>query len=351
MNTTTIGGEFDINLHCFSGSYDTNFLNNGYLYSSGRAALYHILLCMKANMKHIRFLMLPDYLCSSIIEIALKADFELIFYSLSASLKIDQAKFSSAYRKDCAILLINYFGLVSLTDQIKFLREIDENICIIEDNVQSFFSMLEKTESNFSFTSFRKTLPLPDGGWVKSDYEMFLPTSENTFVQYKVAGGILKGFRDFNCIDDSLYLNLLEAGEVQIDDNLNSKISTIAPNLLSRIDLHRVAVLRKRNANYLLAGLKSIGIEPLVPLFEGCVPLFLPIYLEDRKKTRDAFFENHIYIPVHWPIHDQSLCLSKGEELANHELSLIIDQRYSLEDMDKILTVLKDSLYAPSTIR
>ena len=56
--------------------------------------------------------------------------------------------------------------------------------------------------------------------------------------------------------------------------------------LFSGIDLRKVEVLRKRNADYLQNGLKSIGIELLIPLSEGCIPLALPVYLNDRDKIR-----------------------------------------------------------------
>ena len=143
----------------------------------------------------------------------------------------------------------------------------------------------------------------------------------------------------------SLYMNLLETGENQIDDNLNSKISDMTIYLFSGIDLRKVEVLRKRNADYLQNGLKSIGIELLIPLSEGCIPLALPVYLNDRDKIRKRLFEHEIYCPVHWPKCSSSFSLSKGEELYDHELSLVIDQRYGLEDMDRILTILEDSLY------
>ena len=340
-----IGGEFDISLDRLPGNYDISFLQDGYLYSSGRAALYHILRYIKTYMKDIHTLMLPDYLCPSIITTALKVDFELVFYPLSDSFQLNYVKFPSIYRKNSAVLLINYFGLVSLSEQVSYLRGIDNEICIIEDNVQSFFSMWHSSESDFIFTSFRKALPLPDGGWVKTSYHLDSPIARNTFSQYKIAGAILKGLRPYGCFDDSLYLNLLETGEDQIDDNLNSKISDMTINLFSGIDLHKVEVLRKRNADYLQNGLKSIGIELLIPLSEGCVPLALPVYLNNRDKIRKRLFEHEIYCPVHWPKCSSSFSLSKGEELYDHELSLVIDQRYGLEDMDRILTILEDSLY------
>lgn len=351
MSSTVVGGEFDIDINLLSGIQDTSFLNEGYLYSSGRAALYHILLYIKSEMRDVRWLMLPDYLCHSIIDTVQKTGFEIIFYPLSASLSLKEDEFRLLYKEKSAVLIINYFGLVPLNKQVSFLRQIDTEMCIIEDNVQSFFSMAIDNGSDFQFTSFRKTLPLPDGGWVKTHYTMSSPSLENTFAQYKIAGGILKSFRTHNCFDDQIYLKLLEIGEEQIDVNLNNKVSNLTLELLSGIDLNRVSILRKRNARYLVTGLKSLCIEPLIPLSENCIPLFVPIYLENRDKLRRLFFKHNIYCPVHWPIQSKSVQLLKGEELAKYELSLVIDQRYGLEDMNRILTVIQDSLHGNSYIK
>ncbi|MEG0889612.1 MAG: DegT/DnrJ/EryC1/StrS family aminotransferase [Bacteroides sp.] len=346
-----IGGEFDLDFDRLLGTQNTTFLGRGFLYSSGRAAFYHILLSIKEYMPKIKTLMLPDYICSSIINIALKSGFEIIYYPISNSLQINYSIFRTLYTKTSAVLLVNYFGLISLEEQVRFLREIDDDICIIEDNVQSFFSMYNDLKCDFSFTSFRKTFPVPDGSLVVTKHKLTLPFFDNTFAQYKIAGGVLKGLRSNNCFDDQLYLDLLEKGEEYIDINLESRMSDITSTLLSGIDLQRIALLRKRNAKYLTDGLSALGMEPLIPYKKEFVPLFIPIWLENRDNIRNFFFNNSIYCPVHWPVSNNTPKLLKGEELSKHELSLIIDQRYSLKDMDMILTLLEDSLHAHSISR
>ncbi len=346
-----IGGEFSIDLRTISRKNDINIQNEGYLYSSGRAALFHILSYIKKNMKEISSLMLPDYLCPSIIEIASKFDFNLIYYPVSDTLEINETVFSSLYRRKSAVLLINYFGLVSLNKQIVFLNELDENICIIEDNVQSFYSMLDISKADFCFTSFRKTLPLPDGALVKTIHKLPIPNGENTFAQYKIAGSILKKMRNYKCIKDYVYLDLLEKGEKLINENLGKKISDFTLDLIPKIDLEQIKFLRKQNSIYLIEGLKTLGIEPLITVNENAVPLFIPIYLQNRDKIRNFLFDHQIYCPVHWKLDCNLSFLSKGVDLAEHELSLIIDQRYQIEDMDRILVTLQKALYAFSSIK
>ena len=91
--------------------------------------------------------------------------------------------------------------------------------------------------------------------------------------------------------------------------------------------------------NYLLDGLKELGIKPLIEIPGNKVPLFVPIYLDDRNTVRKRMFQREVFCPVHWPLED--LPLKKGAEMAQHELSLIVDQRYVKKDMDLIINIIK----------
>ena len=99
---------------------------------------------------------------------------------------------------------------------------------------------------------------------------------------------------------------------------------------------------RLNNAHYLLEELKKIGVNPILPLNEGYVPLFIPITLEKRDVVRKAMFQKEIFCPVHWPL--EGFELQRGRIMAEKELSLIIDQRYGRKEMAEIIAVLKDNL-------
>ena len=70
--------------------------------------------------------------------------------------------------------------------------------------------------------------------------------------------------------------------------------------------------------------------------------LFVPIWLEDRNKVRKQMFQQQIFCPVHWPL--EGMNVQKGAEMAEHEMSIIIDQRYTNKDMDFILNTLEKAL-------
>ena len=128
---------------------------------------------------------------------------------------------------------------------------------------------------------------------------------------------------------------LFEKGSELIDENYESVMSHDSEMLFAGTDLQWVKQKRQENASYLLDGLKSLGIEPLIEVPQDKVPLFVPIYLENRNEVRKRMFQSEVFCPVHWPL--EGLPLKKGAEMAQHELSLILDQRYGLKDMDKVL--------------
>ena len=105
-----------------------------------------------------------------------------------------------------------------------------------------------------------------------------------------------------------------------------------------------VKVRRLNNACYLVDELKKIGIEPLLPLNDDHVPLFVPIILKNRNEIRKNLFQMEIYCPVHWPL--DGLEIKRGKQMAREELSLIIDQRYGRKEMDEIISVLKRTINA-----
>jgi hypothetical protein len=341
MLSEIIGGEFEIDISK-KGRHNLHF-KDATFYSSGRAALFNILAFIEKHID-IRYILLPDYLCDSILQVVNNFKFEIKFYSLEENLEINKLEFNKQYTESSIVFIINYFGCIDCSSQISFIKNIDSDACIIEDNVQAFYAMFNQSDADFSFTSFRKQLPVPDGAWVKSKYSN-LPDTENcnSFAQYKIAGGILKYLRKIGSSDDQLYLELFDRGEAKIDENYRSRISDVSLNIIHGLNLGMISILRRRNAKYILEGLTRLNIKPIVNYSDDFVPLFVPIRLENRDVIRKALFNENIFCPIHWPVSSVRY-LNRAEELAKNELSLVIDQRYTLADMEHILEVMRKTI-------
>ena len=333
-----IGGEFPIAVtDVLNADIRHSQMPDVYAYSSGRAALYQILRYLKQE-KRVKRILLPDYLCSSVLVPVKALALDYCFYPIGADLKLEQEAFRSSYKNDDAVLAINYFGLLDLTEQIAYIRELDEKAIIIEDDVQAYYEFKKALgDVDFKFTSLRKTFAVPDGGLVKTNHPLSKNETPNTFGQYKAAAGLLKSMREGN-FNDQIYLEMFEKGEDLIDSELECGMSRIAEKLYSIVDEERVKVRRLNNSRYLVAELEKKGIRPVLPLFDDHVPLFIPIYLENRDEVRRRMFQHEVFCPVHWPT--DGLTIKRGEEMASKELSIIIDQRYGRNDIDLILSLL-----------
>ena len=334
-----IGGEFPIAVTDVLNA-ETRHLQatDVYAYSSGRAALYQILKYLKKE-RSINHILLPDYLCVSVLVPAKTLKLEYKFYPIDEALELERDDFAKLYDKTAAVLLINYFGLKDLSKQIAYIRELDPNAIIIEDDVQAFYEFKKELNgADFKFTSLRKTFAVPDGGLVKTNHSLPKLDSINTFGQYKAAAALLKSMREGN-FNDHIYLELFEKGESLIDSELECGMSPIAKKLYSYVDEERVKVRRLNNAKYLLEQLANLRIKPILPLTEDHVPLFIPIVLNNRDAVRKAMFNKEIFCPIHWPLEGEEL--RRGRIMAETELSIIIDQRYGVKDMDSIIRLIK----------
>lgn len=334
-----IGGEYHIAI--------TDILNavnrhkdepDVYKYASGRAALYQILKYLKLE-RGVNCVLLPDYLCSSVLVPVKKLELEFEFYPIDEALDLEKEAFIALYKTGTAVLVINYYGLKDLTEQVSFIRSLDKDAFIIEDDVQAYYEFKKPLgDVDFKFTSLRKTFALPDGGLVKTDYPLPKVEAPNTFGQYKAAAGLLKSMRDGN-FNDQIYLEMFEKGEGLIDSELECGMSCIAEKLYNIVDEERVKVRRLNNAKYLFDNLEKKGIRPILPLTEDHVPLFVPIYLKNRNVVRERMFQQEVFCPVHWPL--EGMPLKRGADMAEHELSLIVDQRYGQKEMNKIISLLR----------
>ena len=339
-----IGGEFEINIQ--QQYINRNEMVKGAVtYSSGRSALYNILAYVKAK-KGIQTVLFPDYLCDSVYQMTLKNQMGIEFYELDEQLNPRFEDIVSKYDTTKAVLLINYYGLKDCNPMIAKLRGIQRDMMIILDNVQAPYAMLEENDADFAFSSFRKAFPVADGSWVVAkDKGLEQPQKVNEFAQYKIAASYLKAIRDQQLFNDEVYLNLYHIGEKKIDDDYLTDMTQLSKSILADMEWHRWAILRKRNAEVIVEGLKLLGITPIVEVNEKQVPLFVPVRIENRDKVRKAMFSNNIFLPVHWPVEEEYKdCLKRGADLAEHELSIIVDQRYTVSDMRRILSILENNI-------
>lgn len=336
MSEKVIGGEFTILTSTLRGPIRNDLPSR---YSLGRTCLYAILEAVRDDIDEV---ILPDYLCYSVSEVPMRMMIPFSHYHIGPDLLPQMDRLSDALSgKRCAVVLISYFGVIDLKDTVSAVRSLNPNAVVIVDDVQDLYSFGKDPDYDYCFTSYRKWLSVPDGADViartgRKETGSF--QDEPKYVSYKTSGNLLKNFPGM--MDESVFLHLLKKGEKMMDEDYLYKASTTGVSLLSKIDIDEVKERRKRNAKVLCDGLAKLGI-PYIYNAEK-TPLFVPIFVNDRKKLRSHLFSRNIFAPVHWPVENRK---AQGEnELYDTELSLIVDQRYDESDMERILREIKDGI-------
>ena len=330
-----IGGEFEIDL-----SIQREFVSqpDTYYYASGRTALYQILRSLTPRRNKV---WMPDWLCHTMVEAAERAETDVVFYELNNDYKATlEALDRSGFRDGEPVLMVNYFGLQDLIPTTKAIKEQYPKSIVIEDDVQAYWCFAEKDNpfADYRFTSMRKAFAIPDGGLVKTTRAMPKVTGFNTFAALKVKAGVMKQHRGQDGIKDDDYLELFRQGEELISENYESRMSDDSKRLLAGTYFEQAKRQRQANAKAIIEGLKSLGINPLIEIASDAVPLFIPIYLENRDEVRRRMFQHEVFCPIHWPL--EGMEVKKGKEMAEHELSLIIDHRYNKTDINLLLSLI-----------
>ncbi|MDX9826597.1 MAG: hypothetical protein RBT73_02515 [Spirochaetia bacterium] len=328
-NQRPIGGEFELN--------PQNFMSEaaqcGPLFSSGRAAY-------RAILRHVRqsgfdSIFLPDYLCDSVTEATTREGFRIETYKIGEGLSPEKSLLYRAAGR--LILVVDYFGLTDIGQTSAMVR--DSGGIVIADLVQSPFAA-KPAAADYAFGGYRKYLAVPEGAYAFAGENTLIPEEPASEAgSIKACGGLIKSIAREKKLSDRLYLDLFTIAENIFDkEELIAKAGRMAALLRNPELDEEIKQRRKENFSILSQAIESIGLKPLVPAGPSAIPLALPVAVKNRDIVRRMLMEERIYLPVHWPrLSGEGYC----GFLSDHELSLVIDQRYGLKDMRRIAKALE----------
>lgn len=305
----------------------------------------------------------PAYLCPSLLQAAREEGVPTAFYRLGENLTLDAGALLEAvalYRPR-AVVIIDFFGFPPEARTIAPLLERCRQTCpVIEDAVQGSWVELSPPAAgglgDYVLTSFRKYLPLPDGGWLWARANRGLPEGlvplADAFVQNRLAGKIRRSevLRDTagSGPEDAAYLELFARAERELDTAIPlAAMSEGSARLLAVQDLGAAGQRRRANFASLLAAfdthpvLQSLARPLYRHLPAGVSPLAFPVRLnapERRDAFRAALRGRDVFCPVHWSLPPE---LSAGQfpaaaALSQAILSIPLDQRYTPADMEEL---------------
>jgi len=308
-----IGGYFGLDL-----PYHGNAFPDTIKFQSGRAALRAAL--VSAGIKHV---MLPAYICDSVIQAVVDAGAVVETYRLDNSLyPID---FPNSLPDKSALLYVNYFGLCE-TNVTRLLEKIPGNQLLI-DNSQALYSLPANVLA--TIYSPRKFVGVPDGGLlVASGIKVNVPEYEDTGTLTRVKHLLLR--MAYTAQDG--YPEYLKS-EKALNDTTPLKMSRLSKRILNSIDM--VAVKSQRRENYLMLAARLDGFNLRKwELGSEAVPLCYPLVVGwDVERLKKSLVEKGIYIPTYWPEVKPRAIDGIEHHLINFCLAVPCDQRYSLDQM------------------
>jgi len=314
MSTKSIGGYFELELPNTINNWDKDFIE----LNSARNCLEYILLARKSTKIYLAY-----YTCDVLLEPIKKLNINYEFYDIDFNL---EPIFDYSKIKDSEIFLYtNYFGIKDKFINILCERFFDK---IVIDNAQSFFSL--PITGIDTFYSPRKFVGVADGGFLSSDKKINLDFERDH--SYDRMSHLLKridlsaeeAYPDFCANDRSL-----ENQPIKLMSNLTKKI-------LSTLNFDDIKKRRKENFAFLNESLKENNLIK-IDISEDSVPMIYP-FRTKNKDLKKQLINKKIYCATYWPnVFEWCSEETNSYILAEEIIALPIDQRYSINDMRKIL--------------
>lgn len=321
-----IGSEFwDIP----TGKKTNNLFENVTWFVSGRAAFRAVLQQASVENPSItKKIAIPSFLCESMIQPIDKEHFLYSFYCVDFDNNSLVFDFSGI--EDCSyILVLDYFGY-----------QAPQNIfpkgkIVIRDLTHSIFSQ-KYDDADYYFGSLRKWAGFLTGGFAYKRENMIFKPTQDCSKYASLRNEAMKQKKSYieDNFGDKKYLSIFRDAEELLDE-CDIEISPLSDIKAAKmLDFGFLKRRRYENAKILIEGLRQYCLFKSVKPTD--CPLCVPIIINNRDALRKHLIEKNIYCPIHWPKPEQ-VPDGVSTKLYTNELSLVCDQRYAKDDMNRIV--------------
>ena len=303
-----IGGYIELD------TYDGVMLHDdGIKLNCGRNALAYLL-----KTKNIHKIMMPKFMCDSCNKVLKEANVKIRYYSIGLDFK--PQKLNRA--EDEWLYIVNFYG--QLTNE--YLLKLGEKNIII-DNAQAYFqSPIKNIDTVYTC---RKFFGVADGAILYTDKTIDIKEQDESFERMHFLLG------RYERTASEFYPEYVKNNHFFANEP-TKRMSRLTENLLRGIDYRRVRNIRTRNFEYLDTKLRDINKCKLI-IPDGAYAY--PLYLENGEDIRIQLQKKKIYIPTLWPAVFEVCDKAELEyQMAKNILPLPVDQRYTVKDMEYMLT-------------
>lgn len=314
---------------------------------SGRTALEFVIRDMKKRLD-VKSALLPSYCCHTMIEPFYRHGVSVRFYDVYFNKEHGlSAEIPPAHENE-VFYDMTYFGFRHLAKSSQPSQ--NDFVAFIEDKTHSWLSDNKESTADYSYASYRK--------WTGFDALALATKREGEFSNFptlfnsqysdlrKRAASMKRSFMESGTGDKQDFLDLFAKAEEALEkDYVGYKPTSETIAAFAQLDVSTIAETRRRNARILIEGLKDVSEITLIfpSVKDDEVPLFVPILLrENRNELRKMLIKNAIYCPIHWPksYYHQSIS-QRANELYIQEMSLVCDQRYRTDDMNRVVECIR----------
>lgn len=300
---------------------------------SGRSAHTAIIKDIKKK-KEVRTVAMPSWCCDSMIIPFLREGIEVKFYPVYW-----QDGLVQEIALDCdALFLMDYFGYTGPASDLSGYKGI-----VIRDVTHSLFSSTYD-DADYYFGSLRKWCGVWTGGYAWGHHQLKIESGDDygytvlREIAMQQKNSYINGYPGFT---DKGYLKVFVEAEECLE-----KVD-VAPAvdrdifLVGKLDVEGISERRRRNAEILRAAFSEILI--FSEFKDADCPMFVPIFVPNgrRDELRRYLIKQEIYCPIHWPVSKYHKPEERELTIYQNELSLVCDQRYSEEDMDRVVNTIK----------
>ena len=323
---------------------------------SGRTALEFIIRDIKAS-RDVESVALPSWCCHTMIAPFFRHGIQIRFYQVFFDSQRGLCAEKPKPEKNEIFYYMTYFGHCSING-LSLAEVVREWNCVISDETHSWLSTefmfnSENIVPNYRFVSCRKWTGVYGISIAIKSGEKFsicpeYRQNETYLAMRKNAARLKMNYINGYICDKQEYLDKFSAAEEMLEtDYIGYAPSVESIEQLCNFDKNFAMNRRRENAEFLVRRLA--GIAEMTLLFDelkaGEVPLFVPVLVakEDRDGLRKWLIRKEIYCPVHWPLSDWHTGISNlARDIYEQELSLLCDQRYQLEDMERIASAIEE---------
>lgn len=322
-------------------------------FSTGRSATAYVLDTIEQRNTEVRkVVVLPPFTCHTVIEPFLSKGYEVHTYHVGLDLMATVEDILSIINivYPGVFLFHRFFGKDTTKDMNTIISDLRQRgIIIIEDSTQCLYSSFRKSDADYFVGSIRKWCGVPDGGFAICRDGRFndKPSIEDKKLQEaKMKASIHKyEYLYEGKGDKSVFLSQYRDAENILDAQRNYfTISNLSKSIQNNLNIDQMKAKRRENYEIIARGL--LGVNGIKVIFETIdvdeVPLYCPILCNDRQTVQKELVKNSIYAPIVWPKAD---CCPQVDEdtdyIYEHILCIPIDQRYGIDDMERIVNVIK----------